>query len=164
MKRLFLPLFSFLLNLPVALAVATLIFPFPAAAAVTTADQGRPGNQGPWPVTTSSSSPVLVLPGSCTAISQTVCSVTTAALQVCPAAQLASRRYVMLCNSMENSAAQRIKIRVDGTQVVLGVGQVGLTLGPGDCAAWPISAAVVPSVRSNAAGGADLQAFQCSSP
>jgi len=89
-----------------------------AIAQRTTADQGRPGREGPWFITTSSSSGVSTTPQLCTTNAHKTTSVGVAATTT-PAAQLASRRYVTICNSLQNAGNPTVKCRVDGTPPVM---------------------------------------------
>jgi len=131
------------------------------AQAIVKADQGRPGNQGAWPVTAGAAAPVTVMPGTCATVTQSVCSVTNVAA-TCPAAQLASRRYVVFCPTLENQAAgQVVKVNVTGA-AVLGVANAGSVMGIGDCIMFQVPDTTLPSLISNSAGGVAVSVFQCS--
>ncbi len=77
-----------------------------------------------------------------------------------PAAQLAGRRYVTLCNSLQNTGTPLVKCRVDGTSPVMAVTNAGDVLGLGDCIQYDIAAGVVPSCISDAAG-TNVTSFEC---
>lgn len=124
------------------------------------ADQGTPGNYGSWQVTGSGSGasfPTTLQ--QCTSRSHKITSVGVAASN-CPSAQLASRRYIVICNSLENAGTPLLKIRVDGTDPVMGSGTAGDVLGVGDCVTYPIAASVVPRCIASAAATA-TSSFEC---
>lgn len=149
------------------------------------ADQGRPGNQGPWPVTSSNSGQVTVDGGFVTVnqglsrdggrtwiveTSPSNCwnpthSVTTTGVAAanCPAAQLANRCLIMMCNSSQNSGSPLIKIRIDGTNPVMAVGNVGDVLSVGQCITYGALSAVVPKCISDTAT-TYLTALECACP
>jgi len=119
------------------------------------ADQGKPGNQGPWPVTVSGGAggAVSVTPAVCGSPTHKITSVGVAAA-VTPAAQLPSRRFITFCVSLENSGNPTVKCRIDGTNPVLGNTNVGDVLGVGDCITYPIPAGVTPKCIADAAATA----------
>lgn len=144
-----------------------------AALAQTVVNQGKPGNQGPWPVTLTPAadggiSTVNGYPGPCAATSsdggapQRVTSVGVAA-STCPAQQDLNRRYIVYCNSSENTGSPIVKIRIDGTAPVIGIATAGDVLLPGDCILYPISSAAAPSCIANAASTA-VTSFECRAP
>lgn len=115
---------------------------FVAAAAIAqqTVDQGSPGNQGPWPVTGSGSGATFpVTPQRCTSTVNKITSVGVAAGST-PSSQLASRRYITLCNSLQNTGSPLVKCRTDGTNPVMAASSSnpGDILGVGDCILYPL--------------------------
>lgn len=132
-----------------------------AAQNTVTANQGRPGQQGAWPVSISGgSSSVAVTPELCTTNSHKVVSITNVAGD-CPSTQLANRRFVVICNSGENIATRNLKVRVDGVAPVLGIATPGDFLNQGDCIVYAITSSVVPQCISNAAGGTAVTTYEC---
>lgn len=123
-------------------------------------DQGAPGNQGPWPVVGGLDGGFLgsVAPYTCAGVGHKVTLVSGAAVD-CPSTQLATRKYIRLCNSSENTNSIA-KIRVDGTDPIIGSTTAGDALLTGDCVDYPISAAVTPRCISNGTNIA-VTAFEC---
>lgn len=116
-------------------------------------NQGSPGNRGPWPVSTVlvySSSSISTTPLFCNEPLNSITSVGAAAVDT-PAAQLANRRYVVFCNSLQNAGNPLVKCRTDGTPPVMAAGNAGDVLATGDCILYPITASVVPSCIADAA-------------
>ncbi len=141
------------------------------------ADQGRPGNQGPWPVLISGTVPgaaavvtgpdggaVRVQDVQCSsgAGSQKITSVGVASTTT-PATQLTNRMYIELCNSLQNSGNPIVKCRVDGTPPVAAATNVGDVLGIGDCIRYTVAAGVVPLCISDAAA-TYVTSFECTGP
>ncbi len=130
-----------------------------------TANQGKPGLEGPWPVTgtfvTASGDGGIArnfsYPGQCAQVGtdggqlykNTV--VGTSAVPV-PAIGTASRAYIEICNSLQNSGTPLLKCRTDGTAPVMAVTNPGDTLGIGDCKIYPIPSTIAPQCISDAVG------------
>lgn len=115
-------------------------------------DQGSPGKQGPWPVTGGSSgSSFPVTPQQCTGGPTSKITTVGTSAGTTPSSQLASRRYIVLCNSLQNSGNPTVKCRADGTAPVMAVGNAGDVLGVGDCLMYPIAASVTISCIADAA-------------
>lgn len=129
-------------------------------------NQGRPGSQGSWPVSLTTSStvnvqqgpsrdggvmwPVETMPTRC--FVPTHASTTTGVVAAaCPAAQLAGRCTIMFCNSNQNSGAPLVKIRIDGSAPVMAAGNVGDVLAVGQCITYAIPAGVTPQCISDTA-------------
>ncbi len=136
----------------------------------TVVNQGRPGTQGPWPVTIGGGGSVVVVGPDggavlvqnvqCTgASSQKITTVGTSAGNT-PSAQAAGRIYIELCNSIQNSSNPIVKCRVDGSAPVAAAGNVGDVLGVGDCIRYTINAATVPQCISDAAG-TNVTSYEC---
>ncbi len=125
------------------------------AMAQTVVNQGRPGNQGPWPVTGVAGGPdggaVVVQPVQCKGTTSQKITTTGVAAVNTPSSQLAGRIYIEICNSLQNTGTPLIKCRVDGTAPVMAVGNVGDVLGIGDCIHYDIPAGVVPQCIADAA-------------
>ncbi len=117
------------------------------------ANQGKPGNQGPWPVISigTDGGAVIVQPVQCRGTSSQKITTTGVAAVNTPSAQLAGRIYIEICNSLQNTGTPYIKCRVDGTAPVMAAGNVGDVLGVGDCIRYDIPAGVVPQCIADAA-------------
>lgn len=106
-------------------------------------DQGRPGTQGPWPVTVialadGGSGYVFTLDRKCAVGSPyTSTSVGTSATSV-PASPNTGRAYIQVCNSLQNSGNPLVKCRSDGTDPVMAITNAGDVFGVGDCKNYPI--------------------------
>jgi len=134
-------------------------------------NQGRPGTQGPWPVSISGASgntmvvgpdggAVVVQNAQCTGASAHKITTVGAAAVNTPSAQNAGRMYIVLCNSLQNSSNPIVKCRIDGVAPVAASGNAGDVLGIGDCIRYDIPAAVVPQCISDAAG-TNVTSFEC---
>lgn len=148
--------------IPAALAVLLAFVGF-TYAATEKVDQGMPGNQGPWPVTingmVSTDGGLPVTPQNCTSRANKSTTVTTIAATT-PSTQLASRRYLVLCNSLQNTGSPYVKCRVDGTAPVMAVTNAGDVLGVGDCILYPINATISASCISDSATDY-VTSFEC---
>lgn len=118
------------------------------------ADQGKPGNQGPWPVTVVSGGggSTVYDGGNPTAVTGVTCSSTIAdagspqqvtavgvtAVAV-PAQASLNRFYMTVCNSIENSGTPQVKCLYNGVAPVMGKTTKGDVLGVGDCWRFDIS-------------------------
>lgn len=78
----------------------------------------------------------------------------------CPSTQNINRRFVTYCNSSENSGTPTIKIRIDGTAPVTGLGNAGDVLAVGACVTYNIGAGTVPQCIASAAG-TGLTSLEC---
>lgn len=131
-----------------------------------TANQGRPGTQGAWPVTITggsgggSGSTVYSFPGTCTSSSAHKSTTVGIAAGNTPSAQTASRVYITLCNSLQNTGTPLVKCRVDGVAPVMAVTNPGDVLGIGDCITYPILAAQVPQCIADTAT-TYVTSFEC---
>jgi hypothetical protein len=149
----------------VAAAVVTLVSLAAVAQQIVKADQGRPGNQGPWPVTVVSGGggggtvTTTTTPQLCTSAVHKVTAVSGVAL-ACPSTQLAGRRYIVLCNSVENAAASLIKIRTDGVSPVLGTTNPGDVLDRGDCIIYAVPETTIPTCIANGVNVA-VTSYEC---
>jgi len=122
--------------------------------------QGRPGNQGPWPVSISGSDGGSTIPTT-TAQCQSaaadaglihqVTTVGTAAANT-PANNHNTRLYLEICNSYQNTGNPILKCRSDATAPVAASGNAGDVLGVGDCIRYSIPASNVVQCISDAAG------------
>jgi hypothetical protein len=148
--------------LNVSLAVLLGLFSFTAAVAVgqSMVDQGSPGNQGAWPVTgLAASSTFPTTPQRCASTAHKITSVGTSA-GTTPSSQLASRRYITLCNSLQNTGSPMVKCRTDGTAPVMAAGNIGDVLGVGDCILYPLAAATSISCIADAAA-TSVTSWEC---
>ena len=126
-------------------------------------DQGMPGTYGPWPVTaiinTGADGGIPTTPQRCsvTAHKNTVVGAVAANT---PSTQLTGRRYVTICNSIQNTGNPILKCRVDATAPVAAAGNAGDVLGIGDCIQYAIFDTNVPQCISDAAG-TNATSFEC---
>lgn len=134
-----------------------------------TANQGKPGNQGPWPVRLvgsdggSSSSSSTTTQAPCSVYRETNTSVGTSAAIV-PATPLANRIWVRICNSLLNTEGAQC-ICSGTTTPTFAASSSGDPLAVSDCATYPITAADagVPLCICNGAG-VRLPATECVAP
>lgn len=141
-----------------------------------TANQGRPGNQGPWPVSLSSSTSTdggnaggATYPVQCRATAQDggavqqIMQMGVNAQQV-PAYPSAGRVYVNVCNSLQNTSTIVMKCRADGTAPVYNAGTTGAgdTLATGDCVTYtaPTAANVIQCI-TNIDAGNYITTYEC---
>lgn len=110
-----------------------------------TADQGRPGKEGPWPVTGvvqvasgsldggNSDAVVAVRPYRCGTLSpyKTTTVTSAAAVSVPAAPATAPRAYMVVCNPAQNTGD--VKCRGDGVDPVFALGNPGDYLANGNC-------------------------------
>lgn len=123
--------------------VAVVVVVGVSAGAQTTvkANQGAPGNQGPWPVTLVSGvgdggeEPVVTAP--CATLRQRTTDAGTAVLTVPVGGGLASRIWIQVCNSQLNSGTSICICNADG-QPTFSVGSAGDVLSTGDCATYNV--------------------------
>lgn len=140
------------------------VFAFAMIAAVayateTTVNQGSPGNRGPWVVASSSGTGIAVTPQQCTSMAHKVTSVGVAAGNT-PSSQLTSRRYIVLCNSLQNTGTPLVKCRADGVAPVMAAGNAGDVLGVGDCLPYPVAAGTVIQCIADTAA-TSVTSFEC---
>lgn len=124
-----------------------------AAFAQTKVDQGKPGTQGPWPVTIvggtggggggSGGSGTNTVTDAGVSVSVPYCSATASknttvgvASTAVPASPLAGRWLIRVCNSYRNSGTPIITCTSDGTTPTAASSSAGDTLGVGDCAQY----------------------------
>lgn len=121
------------------------------------ANQGQPGNQGPWPVTIvaggtgggSSSSAISVQDAPCLSPVETVILFDGGGATPIPPVALVGRRTVTSCNSPKNATSPLWTIRADGTAPTTALASPGQTLGLGDCISYAVGA-------TSADGGAPI--------
>jgi len=137
--------------LPVTLAVV-LASTWAVAQQFMTANQGAPGKFGPWPVTVVMpvGSGIPVTPQLCLTNIHKNTAVGGAAVST-PAAQLAGRRMIVLCNSLQNAGNPTVKCRVDGVLPILAATNPGDVLGRGDCILYAIPDTNIPKCISSGA-------------
>jgi hypothetical protein len=106
------------------------------------ADQGRPGNQGPWPVTIvsggtgggGSSGALTVTEQPCTNPVESIIVFDGGGATPIPSGTaLANRRFITICNSPKNSGSPSWTIRVDGTAPTTAVTSPGQVIALADC-------------------------------
>ena len=120
------------------------------------ADQGRPGNQGPWPVKLEAGldggfSVVSTFPVQCATAGNKNTSVGVTATNT-PSTQQTGRKYLEICNSLQNAGNPTVKCRDDGVAPVMAAGNAGTVLGVGDCVLYAVPTATVVQCISDAAG------------
>lgn len=154
---------KFLPLLVVALFVA--LVKLAQAASPVLSDQGKPGNQGPWPVTfagsiTDGGSEESVLPGPCSVLVEANTSVGAAAAIV-PATPAVGRIWIRICNSgLNTSTAQCI---CSATSVpTFAASSLGDFLATTDCVTFNMTSqdAGVPQCICNGAG-TRLTSLEC---
>jgi len=130
-------------------------------------DQGSPGKQGPWPVSMTTllpdggtSSGTAITPQICNTMASKITSVGVAA-GATPATQLTARRYVTLCNSLQNSGTPLVKCRSDGTAPVMAATNIGDVMGVGDCILYPAGDGTAISCIADAAA-TYVTSWECS--
>lgn len=104
------------------------------------ADQGRPGNEGPWPVTvvngSSDGGATFVIQQSCSTLTQKTTDAGTAVLTV-PTTAAGGRVYVQICNSSLNASTSQVICCVT-SQPTFSAASCGDVLSTGDCATYNI--------------------------
>lgn len=75
-------------------------------------------------------------------------TLTSGAAVACPSTQLASRRFIVICNPSENPSTGLIKVRIDGTAPVMGAGSPGDVVTNANCVAYAIDATVTPQCNT----------------
>lgn len=145
------------------IAVAFLAFGLSAAVGQEAiVNQGTPGTRGPWPVSISGTiagSSFAVTPQQCTTTANKSTTVGTAAGNT-PSSQLAARRYIVLCNSPQNSGTPLVKCRSDGVAPVMAITNPGDVFGIGDCILYPVAASTVIQCIASAAS-TEVTSFEC---
>ncbi len=122
-------------------------------------DQGFPGTFGAWSVTLTNpaaggvTATVSTTPTTCTTPTHKITSVGVTAVNT-PSSQLASRRFVTLTNSPENSGSPKVKCRIDGVAPVMGNTNAGDVLTLGSSITYAVGAAVTPQCISDTASTA----------
>lgn len=128
-------------------------------------DQGRPGREGAWPVTgnvsVSLDGGMTTTPAPCTTNAHKITVVTSSTAVSTPSSQLTGRRFIVLCNSLQNSGSPILKCRVDGVSPVIAAGNPGDVLGIGDCIQYAIPSSVVPHCISNSGAGINVTSYEC---
>lgn len=108
-------------------------------AQTTTANQGKPGNQGPWPVTIIGGSgggagSTTVTEAPCTnPVESVIVFDGGGATPVPSGTALSSRRYIVMCNSPKNTGTPNWTIRTDGTAPTTSLSSPGQVLDLGSC-------------------------------
>lgn len=105
-------------------------------------DQGKPGNQGPWPVTISGSGSggLTVTEAPCAYPLESIIQFDGGAATPCPVVSRAGRRLVTMCNSPKNSGTPSWTVRADGVAPTVLVSSPGQSLRVGDCVLYFIAA------------------------
>ena len=141
-----------------AFLISFLFFAALASAQVSKVDQGKPGTQGPWPVTIvggtgggggSGGSGTNTVTDAGVSVSVPYCSATASknttvgvASTAVPASPLAGRWFIRVCNSYRNSGTPIITCTSDGTTPTAASSSAGDTLGVGDCAQYTTGSAI----------------------
>ena len=106
-------------------------------------DQGKPGNQGPWPVTITGSgtgggsgSSVVVTDSPCLSPRESVLVFDGGNFTPCPVSALAGRRTVTFCNSPRNAGSPIWTIRADGLAPTTASNTAGQDFALGDCVTY----------------------------
>lgn len=147
---------SSLLGVLVAVSLAAVTY----AQTTVKADQGKPGTQGPWPVTISGGlsldgGSVNVLASPCSRIVQTNdAGIGTSPTRVPPNGGTSGRIWIRVCNSILNASSTQCTCAIDFCPAAVAVGAIGDALATGDCVTYPIgyADAGVPCCVCNGAG------------
>lgn len=144
---------------------------FGVAAVAQKVDQGRPGNQGPWPVACVSgcsggsggggdagTNVNIIENQRCQVTAQTVVGATGTSAAV-PTSSLSNRAYVQICNSVQNSDTAQAKCLTTGVPV-FAAGNAGDVLATGDCVTYNVSDAITVRCIANGSG-VNLTTFEC---
>lgn len=136
-----------------------------AAQAGEVIDQGRPGNQGPWPVTLSGSGTVSInfdggfigqtVTAPCSTLRQTNdAGIGTTPTRIPTQGPLAGRIWVQVCNDYQNTNTAVCKCSSTTCPASSAVSAIGDSLATGDCAMYNlgIQDAGVPCCVCNGAG------------
>lgn len=129
-------------------------------------DQGRPGTQGPWPVTITSGAAVVtvsfdggfigtVYTQPCTRIVSTNdAGYGTTPSRVPASGPAAGRIWIRICNSLLNSSSTQCICATDSCPSVVAASTQGDLLATADCATYPLGVADsgVPCCVCNGAG------------
>lgn len=148
---------------------AVAVIAFIANAQTQLVNQGKPGTQGPWPVTVTNTADG----GGAVPVYNTICkqadndggvvhklvSVGVAATNV-PATSATGRVYVEICNSLQNTGNPMIKCRADGTAPVMATGNAGTVLGIGDCVQFAASPYNLPQCIADTAS-TNATTYEC---
>lgn len=118
------------------------------------ADQGRPGNQGPWPVAMGGSAQdggaVVVQDAPCASPVESYIAFDGGGASAVPAAgPLAGRRTIIICSSQRNSGSPIWTIRNDNTAPTTAISSPGQTLGVGDCISYAMGASTTINAISD---------------
>ena len=114
------------------------------------ADQGKPGNQGPWPVTIGGASISLnaafdggfigsVSTQPCSALISANTDAGTVAATV-PSSPAAGRTWIQICNTQLNTSTAQCICSAGQAKPTFSAGSPGDVLATGDCALYNISA------------------------
>jgi hypothetical protein len=127
------------------------------------ADQGRPGNQGPWSVQVAFDGGFTgtTAPYACNIASPNKVTNVLAASLATPSSAQAGRKWISVCNSVQNAASRVVKCRADGTAPVFAAGNPGDVLGVGDCVTYTIPSTQNVLCISNSGAGTDVQTYEC---
>lgn len=130
--------------------IAAFVIGFLLVAGVTSAqtvvNQGRPGNQGPWPVTFVGGATIYldagltVVEAPCVNPVESFLCFDGGAASPVPATALAGRRTVLICNTPKNTGSPIWTIRVDGVAPTTTLASPGQDLAIGDCISYPKTA------------------------
>lgn len=147
------------------LAVTVSVLAWAAGGTPTLANQGAPGNQGPWPVTISGGgSSTLTFDGGyigqvatkpCSVLRQTNdAGVGTSPTPVPAGGPLANRIWIQICNDSLNGSSAVCKCSSSTCPTAAVVGAIGDALATGDCATYNMTGADagVPCCVCNGAG------------
>lgn len=157
-----------------AIFLLMLIAGFALAENTIKADQGKPGTQGPWPVTLPGTTILTVkvtgVDGGSSLVTQPLQCGTgsvhaTTALSTSSTAMttsLVTRAYTVVCVSVETSGTPTVRCRADGVAVTNVAGSAGDTLTTGDCLVYttPGNGGTDP-IRCIASAAAYVTTYQC---
>jgi hypothetical protein len=140
------------------------------ALAANLVDQGAPGTQGPWKVTSTGGAVSITFDGGfigttapypCNVASPNKVTNVLAASLATPSAAQAGRKWMSVCNSVQNVATRIVKCRADNTAPVFALGNPGDVLSVGDCVTYTIASTQNVLCIANTGAGTDVQTYEC---
>lgn len=141
-----------------------------AALAGTQVDQGSPGIQGPWKVTSTGGAVMVIFDGgfigtnapyACNSTSPNKVTNVVAVSTSTPSVAQAARKWMSVCNSVQNVASRRVKCRADGTAPVFALTNAGDVLDVGDCVTYTVDSTQTVRCIANTGAGTDVQTYEC---
>ncbi len=151
------------------LALAASFFSLALGQTQVKADQGRPGNQGPWPVTATftqgdggTNAGLVTQQAPCVAPVESIIQFDGGVATTCPLSQAPGRRFVIFCNSDRNATnIWTIRADWDGGLPTTALNSPGQTLSVGKCIQYTINTAATPPRCISDVANAVLNITEC---